>query len=372
MLPGKNEPNEFQNVKSASEEESSSEAVLDASRTRQEEIDEENFLATITDLYTAQIFRRPVFLIGKHGGSEVVELATAIHLQQTTNKLPITGETIIRYVETTHLNALIDGYMRKNPSADRYPEYPSEETVAKQAEFPARAVGDVAVAVEALGAPGRNGVFGQVAPNLQPNSSIYLPQVIAVKPNSYRPEMKISSYGDADAGKTALLNSMGMITRASFITTIGVDFRIINRNGVKFQWYDRAGQDRFREITLSSFTEIDAIVVMTSTAEHFENMMTSLLTMSDNGAANYHYYGVQYSADGQITALTRVLNQENPETLPRVSDFTSQGFGVVPVLIAGNNGQLGTLAESFLDNIAEIGSMPVAEAAPAYPPNNRI
>jgi len=76
--------------------------------------------------------------------------------------------------------------------------------------------------------------------------------------NSYDMQIKLLTIGDSGVGKTCLLLRYTNATFSdTFITTIGIDFRvkniILDGKRIKLQVWDTAGQERFRTITVSYF-----------------------------------------------------------------------------------------------------------------------
>ena len=83
----------------------------------------------------------------------------------------------------------------------------------------------------------------------------------------YDLQIKLLMIGDSAVGKTSLLLRYANDTFSStFITTIGIDFKIktINLDGkrVKLQIWDTAGQEQFRTITRSYFRGAQGIVLV--------------------------------------------------------------------------------------------------------------
>lgn len=78
---------------------------------------------------------------------------------------------------------------------------------------------------------------------------------------------KILIIGDSGVGKTSILNRYASdMFNESFISTIGVDFKIktmnIDGNNIKMQIWDTAGQERFRTITSSYYRGAHGIIVV--------------------------------------------------------------------------------------------------------------
>ena len=78
---------------------------------------------------------------------------------------------------------------------------------------------------------------------------------------------KILLIGDSGVGKSCLLVRFVDDTFSpSFITTIGIDFKIktidINGKKIKLQLWDTAGQERFRTITTAYYRGADGVVLV--------------------------------------------------------------------------------------------------------------
>ena len=87
----------------------------------------------------------------------------------------------------------------------------------------------------------------------------------------YDLQIKLLMIGDSAVGKTSLLLRYANDTFSStFITTIGIDFKIktIDLAGkrVKLQIWDTAGQEQFRTITRSYFRGAQGIVLASACA----------------------------------------------------------------------------------------------------------
>jgi Ras-related protein Rab-8A len=80
-------------------------------------------------------------------------------------------------------------------------------------------------------------------------------------------QIKLLMIGDSGVGKTCLLLRYANDSFSpTFITTIGIDFKIknieIDQKRVKLQIWDTAGQERFRTITTSYFRGAQGIVLV--------------------------------------------------------------------------------------------------------------
>ncbi|TNM89985.1 hypothetical protein fugu_004219 [Takifugu bimaculatus] len=90
---------------------------------------------------------------------------------------------------------------------------------------------------------------------------------------------KLLIIGDSGVGKSSLLLRFADNTfSGSYITTIGVDFKIrtveINGEKVKLQIWDTAGQERFRTITSTYYRGTHGVIVVydVTSAESFVNL----------------------------------------------------------------------------------------------------
>jgi len=84
---------------------------------------------------------------------------------------------------------------------------------------------------------------------------------------TYDMQIKLLMIGDSGVGKTCLLLRYANDSFSpTFITTIGIDFKIknieIDDKRVKLQIWDTAGQERFRTITTSYFRGAQGIVLV--------------------------------------------------------------------------------------------------------------
>uniref|UniRef100_A0A3Q2QRZ1 Si:dkey-16l2.16 n=1 Tax=Fundulus heteroclitus TaxID=8078 RepID=A0A3Q2QRZ1_FUNHE len=105
----------------------------------------------------------------------------------------------------------------------------------------------------------------------------------------YNHLFKLLIIGDSNVGKSSLLlrfadNSFS----GSYITTIGVDFKIrtvdIEGERVKLQIWDTAGQERFRTITSTYYRNTHGVIIVydVTNAESFVNVKRWLNEISDN------------------------------------------------------------------------------------------
>nr|CAB3265370.1 ras-related protein Rab-35 [Phallusia mammillata] len=100
---------------------------------------------------------------------------------------------------------------------------------------------------------------------------------------------KLLIIGDSGVGKSSLLLRFADNTfSGSYITTIGVDFKIrtveINGEKVKLQIWDTAGQERFRTITSTYYRGTHGVIVVydVQSAESFVNVKRWLHEIEQN------------------------------------------------------------------------------------------
>eukprot|EP00636_Phaeomonas_parva_P012025 CAMPEP_0118876434 /NCGR_PEP_ID=MMETSP1163-20130328/17132_1 /TAXON_ID=124430 /ORGANISM="Phaeomonas parva, Strain CCMP2877" /LENGTH=203 /DNA_ID=CAMNT_0006812043 /DNA_START=45 /DNA_END=656 /DNA_ORIENTATION=+ len=110
-------------------------------------------------------------------------------------------------------------------------------------------------------------------------------------------QIKLLMIGDSGVGKTCLLLRYASQTFSkSFITTIGIDFKIknIDLDGkrIKLQIWDTAGQERFRTITTSYFRGAQGILLVYDVTDR----------NSFNSVQNW-VNQIQQSADAQVSRI---------------------------------------------------------------------
>ncbi|XP_062918644.1 ras-related protein Rab-35-like isoform X2 [Mobula hypostoma] len=100
---------------------------------------------------------------------------------------------------------------------------------------------------------------------------------------------KLLIIGDSGVGKSSLLLRFADNTfSGSYITTIGVDFKIrtvdVNGEKVKLQIWDTAGQERFRTITSTYYRNTHGVIIVydVTNPESFVNVKRWLHEISQN------------------------------------------------------------------------------------------
>ena len=130
---------------------------------------------------------------------------------------------------------------------------------------------------------------------------------------------KILLIGDSGVGKSCLLlRFMDETYTDSYISTIGVDFRIrsieVDGKHIKLQIWDTAGQERFRTITSSYYRGANGIIVVydITDKESFENIKQWLQEIE------------RYASDSVIALL--IGNKSDLKENRQVSRHTAQEF----------------------------------------------
>ncbi|KAJ8605746.1 hypothetical protein CTAYLR_008475 [Chrysophaeum taylorii] len=117
-------------------------------------------------------------------------------------------------------------------------------------------------------------------------------------------QIKLLMIGDSAVGKTSLLLRYANDTFSStFITTIGIDFKIktIDLDGkrVKLQIWDTAGQEQFRTITRSYFRGAQGIVLVYDITDRgtFNSVRSWMAQINDHADAQVNRVLIGNKAD---------------------------------------------------------------------------
>lgn len=172
---------------------------------------------------------------------------------------------------------------------------------------------------------------------------------------SYDMIMKLLLVGDSGVGKSCLLlRFVEDKFNPSFITTIGIDFKIrtIDSNGkkIKLQVWDTAGQERFRTITTAYYRGAMGIVLIYDVTDSrtFENIPNwhSTVTQHANEDAQIFLVGNKIDdesarqvlfADGQ--ALAQKLNVPFLEASAKANTNVDSVFYELAEIILKNHPQ---------------------------------
>lgn len=132
--------------------------------------------------------------------------------------------------------------------------------------------------------------------------------------------------GDSGVGKTAiLLRYSENIFNASFISTIGIDFRIktieVNGKRVKLQIWDTAGQEQFHSVASSYYRNAHGIMLIydISSAESFNHISKWVTNISKNAPTNVKQLLVGNKCD--VAEGNRVIDKERGTLLAKELDM---------------------------------------------------
>lgn len=137
---------------------------------------------------------------------------------------------------------------------------------------------------------------------------------------NYDAMMKILLVGDSGVGKSCLLvRFVEDRFNPSFITTIGIDFKIktvdINGKKVKLQLWDTAGQERFRTITTAYYRGAMGIVMVYDVTDErtYANIKQWYKTVTEHSNDDAQILLVGNKSDMD----TRVISYEQGESLAK-------------------------------------------------------
>ena len=131
----------------------------------------------------------------------------------------------------------------------------------------------------------------------------------------YDLQIKLLMIGDSAVGKTSLLLRYANDTFSStFITTIGIDFKIktvdLDGRRVKLQIWDTAGQEQFRTITRSYFRGAQGIVLVYDITDRrtFNSVRSWMAQITDHADQQVNKVFVGNKSDNQ--SARQVSTQE--------------------------------------------------------------
>jgi len=135
---------------------------------------------------------------------------------------------------------------------------------------------------------------------------------------------KILLIGDSGAGKSsAMLRFSENKFSPSFISTIGIDFRVKtitldDGTRVKLQCWDTAGQERFRTITTAYFRGANGIIVMYDVTDNisFANVSHWVRTIDTHAAEHKHLTKMLVASKCDLTNK-RLISAEQGQELAR-------------------------------------------------------
>ncbi|CCE66194.1 hypothetical protein TPHA_0P00360 [Tetrapisispora phaffii CBS 4417] len=137
---------------------------------------------------------------------------------------------------------------------------------------------------------------------------------------NYDSIMKILLIGDSGVGKSCLLvRFVDDKFNPSFITTIGIDFKIktveINGRKIKLQLWDTAGQERFRTITTAYYRGAMGIILVYDVTDEktFANIRQWFKTVTEHANDDAQLLLVGNKSDME----TRTVTHEQGDELSR-------------------------------------------------------
>ncbi|GAB5032545.1 rab gtpase [Nannochloropsis oceanica] len=151
---------------------------------------------------------------------------------------------------------------------------------------------------------------------------------MARQENPFDMQIKLLMIGDSGVGKTCLLLRYANDSFSpTFITTIGIDFKIKNLEldgkRIKLQIWDTAGQERFRTITTSYFRGAQGILLVYDVTDRrsFESIRNWVGQIQQH--ADVHVNKILIGNKCDMTPL-RVVTTEEGQSL--ANDFGIQFF----------------------------------------------
>lgn len=171
-------------------------------------------------------------------------------------------------------------------------------------------------------------------------------------------QIKLLTIGNSGVGKTSLLIRYSSNSFSpTFITTIGIDFKIKNvtmrGKRVKLQIWDTAGQERFKTITTSYFRGAAGILLVYDCldAETFEGINQWMQQIKQHGDANVNKLLIANKCDfpaserevtkAQGEALAKKYGMKFMETSAKTGEGVEEAFK--------------TIAEDVLDRLMQTG-----------------
>lgn len=132
------------------------------------------------------------------------------------------------------------------------------------------------------------------------------------------PIIKFVLVGESGAGKSCLLLRFVEDTfSASFIATIGIDFKVkqivLSGKKVKIQVWDTAGQERFKTITKAYYRGAEAIILVYDTTDkHSFNKLENWIGDIENGI-QYDPLRILVGNKCDMTELRQISKEEGEQ-----------------------------------------------------------
>ena len=133
-----------------------------------------------------------------------------------------------------------------------------------------------------------------------------LPVLIAVRPEhparaGQRQRLHCICVGSMGSGKTEFINGCAEENNYS----VGIDFRFVNYNNIRYQVFDTAGQERFRTLMQRTLSQADSVLIFSGDFQDMENRLTHL----EDHLRQFQLFAVQQ--EGQGLALVPYNNDVN-------------------------------------------------------------
>eukprot|EP00924_Labyrinthula_sp_SR-Ha-C_P003912 maker-scaffold_3-snap-gene-8.48-mRNA-1 protein AED:0.01 eAED:0.01 QI:333/1/1/1/1/1/2/263/220 len=156
---------------------------------------------------------------------------------------------------------------------------------------------------------------------------------------SYDMQLKLLTIGDSGVGKTCLLlRYTNDVFSPTFITTIGIDFKVkniqINDKRIKLQIWDTAGQERFRTITTSYFRGAQGVLLVYDVSDRssFENVRNWISQINEHGEFGVDRIlvanKVDVAAEGRVVSEKEGMDLAKEFNVPYVETSAKEGKGV--------------------------------------------
>ena len=185
--------------------------------------------------------------------------------------------------------------------------------------------------------------------------------------------LKLLLIGDSGVGKSnILLRYSDDSFTSSFITTIGIDFKIKNMtiadSKIKLQIWDTAGQERFRTITTAYYRGAMGILVVydVTNEETFENVHNWLRQIDQNAGPNVIRVLIGNKCDDE--EMRQVSTQRGADM---AKEFGIDFFETSAKLNINIGEAFGSISEDIVNRIRKNPELFSADASKSRNPTSR-
>jgi Ras-related protein Rab-8A len=182
----------------------------------------------------------------------------------------------------------------------------------------------------------------------------------ASKGKEFDMSMKLLMVGDSGVGKSCLLlRFVDDKFNPSFITTIGIDFKVktisIGDKRIKLQIWDTAGQERFRTITTAYYRGAHGIIIVYDVTQQssFDRVEAWFKTVQQHTKEDTQVIIVANKCDDENSrVITTQQGEELAKSLnaPFIEASAKTGLNVSDVFV--------TLAQQIMETSSDIGAPP--------------